>query len=409
MEPPQPTNWHRNAKFGIIIHWGVYSVPAFDSTEHAKKRKIMNGSEWYLRRLVATFRVGASEKLTKEYHSKEYPHESYADLAKRFTAENWNPNDWANLIARSGARYVLITAKHHDGFCLWKTNTNKDWNSLSTGPKRDILGDFLSAIRSLDARKLPQGIIRAGLYYSWHEWDRTSGVDLCNKEYVSTIVARQIQELATYKPSIVFFDGDWLRGAGHWNSKKAIQTFTKANSECVVNDRLGKNDSWQKLRREDGNMLANYRTFADRTTPTKEQLIQDNQPNPEHKPKRQWAWERVDTIGLSWGRNKQQTVKDYKSLEELIGLLIDVVCKGGCLLLNIGPNSDGTLDKIEVERLECIGRWLEKNGEAIYDTLPYTSSDTVDNTSYTTTKNGKVYKFVKDDVFGGWKFVLLDV
>jgi len=386
------TTWHQNAKFGIIIHWGVYSVPGYDSPAHAKRRNIMNGSEWYLKRLTSTFRVGPSERLTKEYHTTNYPNCSYQDLAGRFTATNWNPNEWAALIARSGARYAIITAKHHDGFCLWKTDTNHDWNSADVGPKRDIVSEFRSAIMRLDSTKLHQGIVRFGLYYSWHEWNRNTGVDVCGKEYVSNIVTRQIQELAKYKPNIVFFDGDWLRMCKHWHAKQAMELLSSAVPDIAINDRLGKKESYLSVSRNDNSPLCTYRTFADRTTPT-------SPPINTHT-KQPWHWERVDTIGLSWGRNRQQTDKDYKSVEELVTLLIDVVCKGGCLLLNLGPNSDGTLDIIEVERLEGFGKWLEKNGEAIYDTVPGTEP-------LTTNKNGKIFRFVRKNVPGGWEYVCI--
>ena len=145
--------WYTNAKFGIFIHWGVYSVPAY-----GKKGTY---SEWYQHAL----REGDSA--TVKYHKENFGDRSYYDLARDFKADLFNPDEWANLIEKSGAKYVVLTSKHHDGFCLWPSKeANRDWgfpwNAEVVGPHRDLLGDLFKAIRKTS--------VHPGMYYSLYEW-----------------------------------------------------------------------------------------------------------------------------------------------------------------------------------------------------------------------------------------------
>jgi alpha-L-fucosidase len=338
-----------DARLGIIVHWGVYSVPAFDVPACARRRRIMNGSEWYLHRLNATYRIGPAERATRAYHAGRYPGETYADLAHRFTAEAWDPVAWASLFARAGAEYVVLTAKHHDGFCLWPTHTAPGWNAGDVGPRRDVVRELRDAVV---ARELC-----FGLYYSWHEWSRDDSRELCDRAYVRDVVEPQLRELAAYEPSVLWFDGDWPRTARHWRAQERVRELVGVLPSLAVNDRLGRRGSWQALTRADGSPLPSFRSFADRTTPD----VTPTSPS---------AWERVDTIGLSWGRNEQQLESDYKSIDELVGMLVDVACKGGRLLLNVGPDARGSICATEAARLEGLGEWLRVHGEAIYGTQP---------------------------------------
>jgi alpha-L-fucosidase len=351
MEPYQTSY-----KFGIFIHWGVYSVPAFDTPR--TKRKIQNGSEWYLHRLTSTFRVSKADKATREYHSREYPNQSYRDLARYFTLEKWDPLAWVELFKRVGAEYIVITARHHDGYTLWPSKYSPGWSS-----KRDILGELKNAIDTTD--------LAFGIYYSWLEWN-SNGKELCTRKHLHTCIIPQLFELIKYKPSIWWWDGDWPRSSKHWDSKLIVEELRAQLPSIEINDRLGK--GWEK---EDPS-LPTYRCFQDRAIPD---TIPINPSTGE-----QWKWEHVNTIGQSWGRNRQQKEEDYKTVAELIHLFIQVICKGGRFLLNVGPNPDGTLDEREVQRLEGLGKWIQKNNDAIHGTI-------AGPLPLTTTKNKTIYQF----------------
>jgi alpha-L-fucosidase len=174
---------------------------------------------------------------------------------------------------------------------------------------------------------------------------------------VRDVVEPQLRELAAYEPSVLWFDGDWPRTARHWRAQERVRELVGVLPSLAVNDRLGRRGSWQALTRADGSPLPSFRSFADRTTPD----VTPTSPS---------AWERVDTIGLSWGRNEQQLESDYKSIDELVGMLVDVACKGGRLLLNVGPDARGSICATEAARLEGLGEWLRVHGEAIYGTQP---------------------------------------
>ncbi len=314
--------------FGIIFHWGVYSVPAYDDPTSAARRKIQNGSEWYAKRLSETgaFRPVTGWKETQEHHKKLYGAASYEDFASKFTACAWNPDNWMKLCRSVGATYVILTAKHHDGFCLFRTTTRKEWNSADIGPRKDLIKLFADA-----ARRHKLGF---GVYYSWTEFNRP-----CTKEYLNSVVIPQIRELMCYAPDIWWFDGDW--GCTTKASQQVIdQLCDEIHAkfpESRVNDRVGR-----RIEREDPTFLgkANYRVYHDRALPKTSPRV---------------SWEHINTIGQSWGRNKAQTISDYKTAAELTALYQKVKAMDGSFLLNLGPNADGTLDAVEVDLLQKFG------------------------------------------------------
>ena len=230
-------------------------------------------------------------------------------------------------ICRSaGAKYVIITTKHHDGFCLWPTKSTNH-NSMQAACKRDIVGTFRDAARR-------NGLL-FGVYYSWFEFGQS-----CTIQYMDTIVSIQINELQTYKPDIWWFDGDWACTTKYANTK--IQTLCddirRSNVHALINDRIG-GDKDLKEQRKDLNFLGNasYRVYGDREIPDERPKVK---------------WEHINTIGLSWGRNKAQTSEHYKTVTQLHDLYKVVTLKGGNFLLNLGPNSDGSLDPQEISVLE---------------------------------------------------------
>ena len=294
-------------EFGLIIHWGLYSVPAYDSVNSAKIRKMQNGSEWYLKRLLEndkTFRPISGHKATKVFHNEHYKDLDYfEDFPGLFNKnKTWDPEDWVMYCKAIGATYLILTSKHHDGYCLWDTEST-DFNSVKTGCGVDI-------IKELGICCKKHGI-EFGIYYSWCEFNL--GI---TKEYLG-IIKQQITELIEYKPDLFWFDG-------HWEIKTQI---AKKTIEDITNNLL---KDFVKNDRTVGNY--SYKSF------------EKKMPNSSEKE----DWEYVDTVGYSWGRNKDQKEKDYKSPEKLIELYTEAK-ELGCkrFTLNLGPDSDGSLDPYE--------------------------------------------------------------
>jgi alpha-L-fucosidase len=320
--------WFTDAKFGIIIHWGVYSVPAW-----GPKGKY---AEWYLNAMRD------ANSPTWAFHKRVYGRDfRYEDFAPMFKAELFDPDEWADLFVRSGARYVVLTSKHHDGYCLWPSPHRPGWNSAEVGSKRDLLGELAAAVRKRG--------LKMGFYYSLYEW--THPLYPGNvKRYVDEYMVPQFKDVVTrYQPSIIFADGEWDHPAATWRSEELLTwLFNDAGcrEEVVVNDRWGKDTRHKHggyWTTEYGAGLAG----AER------------------------AWEENRGMGRSYGYNRNESVFDYASARELILLLVDTVSRGGNLLLNIGPAADGRIPVIMQERLLQIGDWLKVNGEAIYASRPW--------------------------------------
>jgi alpha-L-fucosidase len=307
-------DWFNNANLGVFLHWGIYSVPAFDNTMCAKKRTIMNGSEWYMGRLTKTFRESYSDKLTKEYHKKNYGDMPYSDFTKSFIGKNFNADNWCKMFKEAGAKYIVITAKHHDGFCLWPTKTSQ-FNIKNTPLKQDVIGELK---KSADKYEL-----KFGIYFSWMEFDKS-----ITKEFVTKIIKPQIAELIKYKPDLFWFDGDWQTTSEKLDAANIIRVLHK--NGCIVNSRLGK-----------GDLVGDYNNFSDRFIAAE---------------KHEKRYESCHTIGLSWGYNKEQQENDYKTSDELVKIYKNVTSTNGNLLLNLGPDADGNFDKIEKERFIEFGK-----------------------------------------------------
>ena len=310
---------------GVIVHFGIFSIPAYDDIKSASKRKIINGSEWYKKRLEEdsdAFRPTSGAKATKEYHQKHYPDMEYDDFAKLFKPDLKNVDKWTKLAKDIGASYIILTAKHHDGFCLWPSKV---------GPhsRKDIVQAFKESCER-------EGLI-FGLYYSWSEFGKS-----CTKEYLNEVVKVQIEELIKYKPSVWWFDGHWeLKSKYALTLVEELCTrIRKKIPAAIINDRLG-----IKYTSDDELGFADYRVYADRAIPEKRPSVE---------------FEHVNTVGFSWGRNKQQKDKDYKTVEELTDLYTKVRKLGGKFLINIGPNADGTLDPIEESRLLGLGEAIKQ-------------------------------------------------
>ncbi|MEI8109641.1 MAG: alpha-L-fucosidase [Chitinophagia bacterium] len=331
---PVPS-WFSDAKFGIFIHWGVYAVPAFTSKG--------GYAEWYQQGLEA------GDSIKREYHRKKFGNLTYYQLADQFKAELYQPDEWAKLFEKSGAKYIVLTSKHHDGFALWPSNEASrtwgfGWNALVAGPRRDLLGDLFRAVRKTS--------VRAGMYYSLYEWFNPLWKSDRNK-YVSEHMWPQMKELINnYQPDVFWTDGDWDANDETWKSKDFL---TWLYNESPVKEKVVTYDRWGSgIRFKHGGVFT-----------------------PEYQPELdfdQHPWEESRGMGYSYGYNREEDAWDYNSSQSLIYHLIDKVSRGGNFLLDIGPDEHGKIPPIMQERLLDIGKWLSVNGEAIYGTSRWKST-----------------------------------
>ena len=359
--------WWKDAKFGIFIHWGLFSVPAFAPTDsknvyHCYAEHYGNPGRW------------ATIKAFPEYHAKHHPNKSYSDFAAEFTAENFRPEEWADLIKRSGARYVVLTSKHHEGFALWPSRYTPYFNSMELGAKRDLCGDLTKAVKATG--------LHMGFYYSLLEWRHP----LFNKENINAFVANvnlpQLKELVTtYKPEIVWTDGEWDY---EWPTWRGPEFLSWLYNESPVRDTVVVNDRWGKgFRGKCGDhYTTEYGGMEDKAGV--DEILAAH------------PWEECRGIGHSFGYNKFETINNYLTNEQCIEELVEKCSRGGNLLLNIGPDATGLIPVVMQERLLAIGKWLSVNGEAIYGTTAWEKRPKTmpKDRVYYTKKGGAVYVIV---------------
>ncbi len=313
------TRWFQEAKFGVFIHWGAYSV--------------IGRHEW-------------------ARHFFQIPQAEYDTYARRFNPVNYNPDTWVTLARNAGARYVVITSKHHDGFSMWRSEVS-DYGMKITPYKDDPLKMLAEACRR-------QGL-RLGFYHSimdWHHpdyvpkraWEVADPQAGGNLNRYIDFMKSQLRELLTGfgDVAVIWFDGEWEHSTKEMRSDEIYDFVRSLQPNTLINDRLYK--------REPGNR-------ADFGTP--EQFVPATGiKDPTGKPV---LWESCVTINTdSWGYNKYET--EFKTSRDLIRMLIEVASKGGNLLLNVGPMPDGRIQDEFVARLNAIGAWMKVNSEAIYGT-----------------------------------------
>jgi alpha-L-fucosidase len=342
---PTPA-WFTDAKFGIFIHWGVYSVPSYAPVIPGK----LAYAEWYWNALTngkTDPHASAIQTGTWAFHQRRYGADfPYPNFAPEFRAELFDPGHWADVFARSGAKYVALTSKHHEGFALWPSKEasatwGRPWNAMETGPKRDLLGDLTNAVRRKG--------LRMGYYYSLYEW--YNPLWLSDKpRYIREHMFPQFKDLVTrYKPAIIFSDGEWELTSAEWRTPELLAWLlneSPVKNDVVINDRWGK-DTRHK---HGGYWTTEY-------TPGMSGM--------DH------PWEESRGMGFSYGYNRAERLQDYHTGKELVIMLADLVSRGGNLLLDIGPAADGTIPVVMEERLTQIGEWLKINGDAIYGTKPW--------------------------------------
>ncbi len=338
-------DWYLDAKFGIFIHWGAYSVPAF-------------GNEWYPRQM---YKQGTKEF---EHHVATYGPQSqfgYKDFIPQFKAERYDPAHWAELFRRAGARYVVPVAEHHDGFPMYHTDLS-EWCAAKMGPRRDLIGDLAAAVR---AEGMAFGV---SSHRAEHWWFMNGGTQFesdvqdpryadfygpakpdgsqPDQAFLNDWLARCCELVDRYQPQVFWFD--W------WIEQPTFKSTLRNFAAYYYN----RGAEWGR------GVAINYKNDAysirSAVYDIERGQLSDIRP---------LFWQTDTAVSKnSWGYVANQ---DYKTAGSLVHDLVDIVSKNGCLLLNIGPRPDGTIPEPEEEMLLEIGRWLEANGEAVYGTRPW--------------------------------------
>ncbi len=355
--------WYADAKLGIFVHWGLYSVPGWAPLAHAEhdftnQDYIVNNpyAEWYYN----VMRIPGSP--TQKYQEEHYKGASYYDFTGTFDEQSakWSPDAWAKTFHDAGAKYVVLTTKHHDGFALWPTQVINP-NQRNLHAKRDIVGDLTASVNKAG--------LKMGLYYSGgYDWTFSRGPIEIEKDYEAvkpqshaygTYADAQAEELiAKYHPAVLWNDIDWPKSG---NAMKVEADYYNAIPDGVVDDRFGIK-------------------HADFTSPEYAKL--------DHISEKKW--EECRGLGRSFGYNRAEGEAETIAPQELITLLVDIVSKNGNLLLDVGPEADGTIPAVQMDRLVKLGAWLKQNGDAIYGTTPWTRADgkTSDGTDLRFTRKG---------------------
>lgn len=319
--PMQP--WFRDAKFGIFIHWGIYAVDGVPES-------------W-------------------AFYDGRVPYEQYMKQLEGFTASAYDPRAWAELFARVGAQYAVLTARHHDGVALWDTGQQDGLSVVDRTPAgRDLVTGYVDALRE-------QGL-KVGLYYSHSDWSHPHYATVVHpappndhirdNRYVTPAEGQQdperwqrylayrsaqVRELVSaHRPDLLWFDGEWERSQEQWRMGELAQEILALNPQTVLNSRM-----------------LDYGDYA-----TPEQGLPVQAPD--------GPWELCLTINDSWGY--QHRDHNHKSVRQLVRYFTETIAMGGNLLLDVGPREDGTIPQEQVERLEGLGAWIARHDRAVHGT-----------------------------------------
>ena len=366
----QVPDWYMGAKLGIFIHWGLYSVPAwapsggdigevFQSGDMSNWFKHNSYAEWYLNTLK--FEDGP----TRAYHNKNYGSDfSYDDFAAGYNSalKRWKPDDMAQLFSEVNARYVVLTTKHHDGFTLWQSDFPCP-HKANYHTQRDVVGALTDAVRNHG--------MRMALYYSggldWafneariEQIEDVWGTIVQSAEFVEYSVAHWKELIDRYKPSIMWNDIGYPAAA---DLGDLFAYYYNNVPEGVINDRF--TQGRDALPNSDEPLAPPRGPHFDYITP-EYATFDDIQ---------EVKWECCRGIGHSFGYNRTEGDEELLAEDELIHMFVDIVSKNGNLLLNVGPMSDGSIPANQADRLRSLGRWLDRNGDAIFDTRTWTRAD----------------------------------
>ena len=301
--------WFKDARLGIFIHWGIYAVNGIDES-------------W-------------------SFYNGYISYDDYMKQLNGFTASAYNPEEWASLIKQSGAKYAVLTSKHHDGVALWDTKMDGLSVVKKTPARKDLVAPFVNSLRERG--------LKVGIYYSLLDWSNRNYPNFTKNEKRYTNDSAkweqfdrfnhgQIDEIAkNFNPDLYWFDGDWEQSAETWRAPEIRKLILDRNPDAIINSRL--------------------QGYGDYATP--EQGLPVTRPEEEY-------WELCMTINDSWGY--QQNDREYKSPGQIIKIFSECLSKGGNMLLDIGPKADGTIPAEQVSVLKELGKWTKKNAEAIYGT-----------------------------------------
>lgn len=368
----QLPSWYEDAKIGIFVHWGIYSVPAF-APPTCQLGEIEVDEQWFCNNPYAEWyfnSINVKKGPSYEHHVATYGEDfTYEQFIPQWKAEKWQPEQWAELFRQSGAKYVVLTTKHHDGFCLFPSQYT-DFNSLQSGPQRDIMGELTEQVRA-------QGL-RMGAYYSGIiDWQYasdpifTESQNFSNAcptyEYADFAYKQVIELIDRYQPDILWNDIGWPK-AGEHMLPHLFAHYYNTVTEGVVDDR------WNKLWCDFTSKEYQYGTAS-----------------------RNKKWEMCRGMGLSFGYNQVEDESHLISIHELISLLVSTVADNGNLLINIGPKADGSIPQAQIDRLLALGDWLKINGEGIYASrcsqYPTTTWENI--TCYHTKVQSDLYLFIE--------------
>ncbi len=372
--------WYDDAKLGIFIHFGLYSVPGWAPLKHpehdfsSQDYILFNPyAEWYLN----TMRLEGSptQKYHREHYGADYDYYNFAPIFDK-EIQKWNPEMWAKVFRQAGAKYVVLTTKHHDGFTLWPSATkNPTLPADRQHATRDIVGELTAAVRKQD--------MRMGLYYSGgYDWTFVPGPIRVAADYdkvkpqseaYGKYADAQVRELIErYKPAVLWNDIDYPK-SGH--ALEIMAEYYNAIPDGVIDNRFGV-------------------PHSDFGTPEYEKVDKIN-------PKK---WEECRGLGRSFGYNRAEGEAETITAADLIHLLVDIVSKNGNLLLDVGPEADGTIPAVQMERLVALGEWMRANGEAIYGTHPWKRAEGTTSEGVAvrfTRKGASLYAILLGDVNDG--------
>ncbi len=327
--------WWRDARFGMFIHWGLYAVPAGTY----KGERVESIGEWIM-------------------HNARIPVAEYEKFAAQFNPTGFNADEWVRLAKSAGMKYIVITSKHHDGFCLWDSKVT-DYDILDATPfKRDVLKELAVACKKHG--------VKLCFYHSimdWHHQDAqapfypnyndTNQSNPNFDRYVENYLKPQIRELLTnYGPiGVLWFDGEWIKDWTEPKGKAMYEYVRSLQPSILINNRVGKGRKGMEGLSESNEYAGDFGTPEQQVPPTGLPGVD---------------WETCMTMNDTWGYKSYD--ENWKSAEELIRTLVDVASKGGNFLLNVGPTPEGLIPRASEQRLEAMGKWMAVNSESIYGT-----------------------------------------
>ncbi len=330
LQREERTKWFQEARFGMFIHWGLYSIPA--------------AGEWIM----------TNRQMTVE---------EYKPYFAEFNPTKYNPRQWAKLAKKAGMKYAVMTAKHHDGFCLFDS-AYTDYKSTNTKAGRDLIKEYIDAFRTED--------IKIGLYYSlldWHHEDYPAYGDrhhpmrnntafknkIHNFDNYVKYFHNQVKELVTGygKIDIMWFDFSYDNMTGEkWKATELVDMIRKYQPDIIIDNRL---DDKKSIKKANLSPYTGDFDSPEQIIPPKGVLNENRNPVP---------WEACITLNNNWGYASMD--KDYKSSKQVVRSLVECVSKNGNMILNVGPNAKGEIPKESVAILEEVGEWLDDNGDSIY-------------------------------------------